>query len=80
MSPAARMRGDIAKFLSYCLRNKIIFIPKLISCLYSVDVGFELAMRLKDKLAYPNLSLIDGQLVNSNLAGVDLTNVRITLN
>ena len=52
------MRELIAQFLSYCPRNKIIFTPTVPPCLKSVDIGYELASRIKENLSSAHLPMI----------------------
>lgn len=61
------MRERIAQFLSYDPRHKLVFVPTADPCLHTVDVGFELASRLNDKLASPHLSMLAEDELNAIL-------------
>lgn len=61
------MRERIAQFLSYDPRHKLVFAPTVDPCLPTVDVGFELASRLNDKLVSPHLSMIAEDELNNIL-------------
>lgn len=61
------MRERIAQFLSYEPRHQLVFVPKGVPCLHSVDVGYELASRLKGKLTSPYISMIAEDELNSIL-------------
>lgn len=52
------MREKIAQFLKYSPRNKVVFTPSIPSCLYTLDVGYELASHIKDELDSPHLPMI----------------------
>lgn len=52
------MREKIAQFLKYSPRNKVVFTPSVPSCLYTLDVGYELASLIKDELDSPHLPMI----------------------
>lgn len=61
------MRERIAQFLSYDPRHKLVFAPTADPCLHTVDVGFELASRLKDRLVSPHLAMIAEDELNAIL-------------
>lgn len=67
------MRERIAQFLSYNPRNKVIFVASLDSHLKSVDMGFELASRIKSHLSSPHLSMIAQDCVSAILKANKLT-------
>ncbi len=52
------MREQIAQYLSYCPRNKLVFAQRIDSHLKTLDVGFELASLIKDDLSSPHLPMI----------------------
>lgn len=61
------MRERIAQFLTYRPRHKLVFAPAVSSSIRTVDVGFELASRLKDKLLSAHISMIAEDELNSLL-------------
>lgn len=52
------MREQIAQYLSYNPRNKLIFTPTVGPHLHSIDVGYELASLIKDEISSPHLPMI----------------------
>lgn len=52
------MREQIAQYLSYCPRNKLVFAQRIDPHLKTLDVGFELASLIKDDLSSPHLTMI----------------------
>lgn len=61
------MREQIAQYLTYSPRNKLIFAPRLDQHLRPVDVGFELSKAIEHDLASKHLSMIAEDCLNTIL-------------